>query len=47
MAALDGKPLLTNEDTWKKLQNYYDVNKSKLHMPTMFQGDPQRFQKYR
>lgn len=46
MAALDGKPLLTDEEIWKKLQNYYDANRTELHMPSMFQADSQRFQKY-
>lgn len=46
-SSLDGKPLLTSEEAWQKLANYYENNKSELDMPSMFRNDPERFKKFR
>lgn len=44
---MEGKGYLTEEETYKALQQYYDQNGSKINILKMFKDDPNRFQKYR
>ena len=45
--AATSRPLLTEEPTYKALQDYFDKNGASINMPQMFATDPQRFEKYR
>ncbi|KAF8770246.1 glucose-6-phosphate isomerase-like [Argiope bruennichi] len=38
--------LLSETDAYKKLQSYFDSNKEKLVLKTLFQSDPDRFKNY-
>lgn len=41
------KPDLTSEPAWAKLQQYFDVDGSKIKIYDLFQQDPKRFEKFR
>jgi hypothetical protein len=40
------RPWLTDEPSWKDLQNYYATMGSKLNMLEMFRADRDRFERY-
>ena len=41
------KPELNTEEAWIKLQQYFDVNGSKINIYSLFQQNPKRFENFR
>ena len=41
------KPELTTEAAWINLQEYFDVNGSKINIYNLFQQNPKRFENFR
>lgn len=44
---MEAKPKLSEEASWKKLQEYYNSNGAKININQLFQDDPGRFDKFR
>lgn len=44
---MESKPRLTQEATWKKLQDYFNSNGDKININNLFKENPDRFNKYR
>lgn len=44
---MDSKPFLTSEDTWQKLNQYYDQTGKNIVIKDLFSTDADRFKKYR
>lgn len=40
------KPLLTADDVFQKIQQYYNSNGSKIDIKQLFDSDPKRFEKF-
>lgn len=46
-ASMEGRPKLTDEPTWQKLQQYYNDNGSKINIYQLMKGNSNRFDKFR
>nr|CAD7453207.1 unnamed protein product [Timema tahoe] len=46
ISTMDGRPKLTDEQTWKDLKNYFAQNGSKININHLMKSDPSRFEKY-
>jgi len=44
---MEGRPKLTDEPTWQKLQQYYNDNGSKINIYQLMKENPNRFDKFR
>jgi len=44
---MEGRPKLTDEPTWQKLQQYYNNNGSKINIYQLMKENPNRFDKFR
>lgn len=44
---MSGKPLLTTEASWQKIQQYYNENGDKIVIKDLFAKDASRFDKFR
>lgn len=44
---MSGKPSLTTDLVYQKIQQYYNVNGGKIDIKQLFDSDPKRFEKYR
>lgn len=44
---MSGKPLLTTEPAFQKIQNYFNANGDKINIKNLFDSDSGRFEKYR
>lgn len=40
------KPLLSTDAAYKKIQDYYNANGSKINIKELFDNDPKRFEKF-
>jgi hypothetical protein len=44
---MPGKPLVTADAAWQKIQSFYNENGAKLNIKDLFAKDPTRFDKFR
>jgi hypothetical protein len=44
---MSGKPLITTNETWQKIQSFFNENGAKLNIKDLFAKDPARFDKFR
>lgn len=44
---MSGKPILTTDPVWQKIQQYYNENGANINIKNLFVNDNNRFNKFR